>query len=53
MSQQAVLESAWGRPERVNRRVTQHGVHEQWAYPGYNYLHFEDGTLTSIHTSKN
>lgn len=53
MSQQAVLESSWGRPERVNRSVTQHGVHEQWAYPGYNYLHFEDGTLTSIHTSKN
>ena len=53
MSQQEVLESSWGRPERVNRRVTANGVHEQWAYSGYNYLHFEDGVLTSIHTSKN
>ena len=44
MSQQAVLESAWGKPERVNRRVTQHGIHEQWAYPGYNYLHLKTGS---------
>lgn len=48
MSQQDVLDSSWGRPERVNRTTTVRGVHEQWVYGSGNYLYFESGLLTSI-----
>lgn len=47
MSEQDVLDSSWGRPEKVNRTTTQRGVREQWVYHG-NYLYFEDGVLTTI-----
>jgi hypothetical protein len=47
MSQDDVLKSSWGRPERINRTHNKYGTHEQWVYPG-GYLYFEDGTLTSI-----
>ncbi len=47
MSGQDVLDSSWGRPEKVNRTTTQRGVREQWVYHG-NYLYFEDGVLTTI-----
>lgn len=49
MSQQDVLDSSWGRPERVNTTTTVRGTREQWVYPGrHNYLYFENGVLTSI-----
>jgi hypothetical protein len=48
MSQQDVLDSSWGRPERVNRTTNAYGVREQWVYGGSGYLYFENGTLTSI-----
>lgn len=47
MSQQDVLDSNWGRPERVNTTTTKYGVHQQWVY-NRSYLYFEDGVLTSI-----
>lgn len=50
MSQEEVLQSSWGRPEKVNRSVYSFGIHEQWVYGGSNYLYFEDGRLTSIQT---
>ncbi len=48
MSQQAVLESSWGKPESVNRTTTRSGSREQWVYGGRNYLYFENGVLTAI-----
>jgi hypothetical protein len=47
MTQQDVLDSSWGRPERVNRTTNRYGIKEQWVYPG-GYLYFDDGVLTSI-----
>ncbi len=49
MSQQDVLDSSWGRPERVNKTTTAAGTREQWVYRGYHsYLYFENGVLTTI-----
>lgn len=49
MSAERVLQSSWGKPERVNRTVRANSVREQWVYPGrHNYLYFENGILTSI-----
>lgn len=48
MTQQDVIDSMWGKPERVNRTITARGVHEQWVYGNGGYLYFEGGLLTSI-----
>lgn len=48
MTQQQVLDSSWGKPNKVNRTVTAYGTNEQWVYDNYNYLYFENGILTSI-----
>lgn len=47
MSQQDVLDSSWGLPQKVNRTTTARGVREQWVYDG-GYLYFEDGILTTV-----
>lgn len=52
MTTQDVLDSAWGKPSYVNTRITSRGEHQQWVYPGNNYLHFQNGVLESIHTSR-
>lgn len=43
-------ETAWGQPCSVNRTVTANGEREQWVYPDYQYLYFENGRLVSIET---
>ncbi len=48
MTQARVLESSWGRPERINRTTSRYGVREQWVYRNGGYLYFEDGVLTTI-----
>lgn len=48
MSQQDVLDSSWGRPEKINRSTNSYGTREQWVYGGGNYLYFQDGVLTSF-----
>lgn len=53
MTTQDVLDSSWGRPKKINRSVNEYGTREQWVYPGYNYLYFDDGILKTIHTSSN
>jgi hypothetical protein len=42
---------AWGRPEKINRRVGSWGTHEQWVY-GSTYLYFENGILRSFQDSR-
>lgn len=36
----------WGKPNDINRTVTQSVTHEQWVY-GSKYLYFDNGILTS------
>lgn len=52
MTAERVLLSSWGKPESINRTVYSFGVHEQWCYPGYQYLYFEDGILVTIQNNK-
>ncbi|MGE6259206.1 hypothetical protein ACQKCU_15085 [Heyndrickxia sporothermodurans] len=47
MTSDEVLER-WGKPKDINKTITQYGVHEQWVYPNYQYLYFDDGILTTI-----
>ena len=47
MTKEEVLNSSWGRPESINRTITDSGVSEQWVY--YNrYVYIENGVVTSI-----
>ncbi|MFA7556414.1 MAG: hypothetical protein WCZ20_01270 [Hydrogenophaga sp.] len=52
MTGQDVIESSWGRPERINRTDYPGGYREQWVYGGGNYLYFQNGILASIQTSR-
>lgn len=52
MSQAEVLESSWGRPEKINTTTTRRGDREQWVYGIGNYLYFENGILTTIQNSR-
>ena len=52
MSKQDVLDSSWGKPTKINKSVYSWGTTEQWVYPNYNYLYFENGKLTSIQTNE-
>ena len=46
MTKEQVILS-WGKPEDISRTVGSWGVHEQWCYPNYVFLYFENGVLTS------
>lgn len=48
MTKQDVLDSSWGKPEKINKTTTKYGVREQWVYGNGNYLYFEDDKLTSV-----
>ena len=51
MTRERVLQSSWGRPDKVNTTTYAHGTHEQWVYnTGYvrGYLYFENGILVTI-----
>lgn len=50
MTQEDVMASSWGKPQRINKSIYSFGVHEQWVYGGSNYLYFKDGILDSIQT---
>ena len=52
MTQQDVIDTTtWGRPTKINKTENAYGISEQWVYPNYQYLYFEDGILTSISTN--
>lgn len=52
MTRQDVIDlTEWGRPIKINKTENIYGVSEQWVYPNYQYLYFDDGILTSISTS--
>ncbi len=48
MTAQQVIESTWGRPEKVNKTTYAGGTKEQWVYSGYKYIYFENGRVTAI-----
>ena len=50
MSQQQVLASSWGEPEKRNHNITPTGDAEQWVYPNQHFLYFINGTLTGVQT---
>lgn len=43
--------TSWGEPQTIHRTETAAGIREQWVYPNFNYLYFEDGYLVSISTT--
>lgn len=51
MTIEEVLISSWGKPESINKTTTAYSVREQWVYPNYNYLYFNDGILISFQES--
>ena len=52
MTRAEVLVSCWGKPQRVNTTRTASSDHEQFVYPGYNYVYLRNGVVTSIQTSR-
>ncbi|QNG59425.1 hypothetical protein H4O14_16735 [Bacillus sp. PAMC26568] len=48
MTAEEVLTQGWGRPQEINKTTSASGVKEQWVYPNFNYLYFEDGILVTI-----
>jgi hypothetical protein len=50
MSPQDVLDSNWGKPDKINRTTRASGTSEQWVYRerGEGYLYFDNDVLTSI-----
>lgn len=49
MTKQEVLESSWGKPERINSTHTARGSSERWVYSnGRGYPYFENGILTAV-----
>lgn len=48
----SAMDSAWGRPDSINKTVTSRGETEQWVYLGTGfaknkYLYFTNGIMTS------
>lgn len=52
MTADQVKSSCWGKPERINQTITGAFTHEQWVYPGNNYVYLRNGTVTTIQTNK-
>ena len=48
MTREEVLTEGWGKPSDINRTTSASCVSEQWVYPDYKYLYFEDGILVTI-----
>jgi hypothetical protein len=52
MTAEQIVQSSWGKPQKINVTITARGKHEQWVYAGFQYLYLEDGVLASIQTSR-
>ncbi|WP_088226122.1 hypothetical protein [Desulfosporosinus sp. FKB] len=49
MTEQEVLDSSWGKPQKTNKTITAYGTTEQWVYAdGNGYLYFDNGILTAV-----
>jgi hypothetical protein len=43
--------STWGDPQSKNIDTSQNGTTEQWCYPNYQYIYFDNGIVTSIQST--
>ncbi|MEC0106773.1 hypothetical protein P4H27_07455 [Paenibacillus taichungensis] len=48
MTEEKVLESTWGKPQKINKTKNKYGVSEQWVYGSGRYVYLDDGIVTSI-----
>lgn len=48
MTKDQVLNTSWGKPNRINTTENAWGIHEQWCYSGQRYIYFDDGIVTTI-----
>lgn len=48
MTSDQVLNSTWGKPDDINRTITQYSISEQWVYDYYRYIYLENGIVTAI-----
>ncbi|MFB0831569.1 hypothetical protein ACEU2D_18440 [Brevibacillus laterosporus] len=48
MTKEEVLNSAWGKPNSINKTTTANGEHEQWVYSIKKYVYFDNGYVTAI-----
>lgn len=48
MTADEVLQSTWGEPSDINKTTYAWGTKEQWCYPEYKYIYFENGVVTAI-----
>lgn len=48
MTAQEVLDSAWGKPMRINKTTFAWGVTEQWCYYDNRYVYLKNGSVTAI-----
>lgn len=51
MTEQQVLASCWGRPNKKNITETAGGIHEQWVYGG-GYIYLDQGIVTGLQTER-
>lgn len=52
MTKDEVLNSSWGKPEKINKTITANGTSEQWVYSGYRYIYFDNNVVTCIQDSE-
>lgn len=48
MTSNEVLNTYWGKPDKVNRTTTAYGTSEQWVYGISKYVYLENGKVTAI-----
>lgn len=48
MTRDEVRNSTWGEPTDINTTTYAWGTTEQWVYPGYRYIYFENGVVIAI-----
>ncbi len=48
MTEEQLLNSKWGKPEKKNTTETVYGKHEQWVYSNGNYVYLDNGIVTAI-----
>lgn len=48
MTVEEVQNSSWGFPNDIRSTTTAYSVTQMWIYPEGNYIHFEDGLVSSV-----
>lgn len=52
MTKEQVINTKWGEPSKRNIDEYEWGTFEQWVYPNYRYVYFENGIVTSVSYSE-